>query len=102
MSVDSAVPARVAPAFVSYRKRPVVVEAHRWTGDNWPDFLLFIIARGGDVFMDPRSSDLIIETLEGQMRATVGDWIIRGVEGEFYPCKPGIFEQTYEPVSDGV
>jgi hypothetical protein len=49
---------------------------------------------------DPGPAFMLIETLEGVMRAEVGDWIIRGVKGEFYPCKPDIFAATYEPVDE--
>lgn len=49
-------------------------------------------------YIDPATGDLIIRTLEGDMRVEPGDWIIKGVAGEFYPCKPDIFEQTYEAV----
>ena len=59
-----------------YRKKPVVIEAYQ------------------------TDKELDIETLEGTMHANVGDWIITGVHGEQYPCKPDIFEKTYEPVSD--
>lgn len=50
------------------------------------------------IYIDPATGELVIRTLEGDMRATHGDWIIRGVQGEMYPCKPDIFEATYEPV----
>ena len=50
-------------------------------------------------YIDPMSGDLMIHTLEGDMRVSAGDWIIRGVQGEFYPCKPDIFKATYEEVS---
>ena len=81
---------------MKYRKRPVVVEAIEWTGGNWADFLDFVLARGG--YAHTEDNQLVIETLEGNMRADVGDFIIRGVIGEFYPCKPDIFFATYEPV----
>ncbi|WP_204664866.1 hypothetical protein [Dyadobacter sandarakinus] len=51
---------------------------------------------GADASM-PREDKILIPTLEGVMEASLGDWIIRGVNGEFYPCKPDIFEKTYEP-----
>lgn len=85
-----------------YRKKPVVIEAVQWLnkkivcppGPQW-----FVEAEerkqiqlAGDV--------LYIKTLEGEMRADIGDWIIRGVKGEIYPCKPDIFEATYEPAGD--
>jgi hypothetical protein len=78
------------------RKKPVEVEAWRWNGETLnerPDWL-----RGPDVLYDGHQGVLLIDTLEGTMTAQLGDWIIRGVKGEIYPCKPDIFEQTYEPV----
>jgi hypothetical protein len=83
---------------VNYRKRPVVIQAIQWTGDNiheiWNAF------GATDVYgpTDMNPDQLIISTLEGKVRASVEDWIIRGVKGELYPCKPDIFEATYEPV----
>lgn len=88
-----------------FRKKPVVICAHR-LGDDWPAWSMpiwegvnqnkIILHMSGD---DPHA---MIHTLEGVMRANVGDWIIRGVAGEFYPCKPDIFAATYEPVADGM
>lgn len=79
---------------MKFRKKPVVIEAVQWNG-NVEDFKAF-----GDVplpiSLNPLPA-LTISTLEGEMRANPGDWIIRGVHGEFYPCKPDIFEMTYEP-----
>lgn len=98
-----------------YRKRPVVIEAIRFTGgaENATPIIDWILAGGGTARwhepLDEWTSEdgtlghpaspehLAIDTLEGTMRADVGDWIIRGVQGEFYPCKPDIFEATYEP-----
>jgi hypothetical protein len=78
---------------VKYRKKPVEIEAVQWTGENFVE----ITDWAGDVW--GRSGKLlVIHTLEGTMSAQPGDWIIRGVQGEFYPCKPDIFDQTYEPV----
>lgn len=85
-----------------YRKKPVVIEAHQFTtnneaNDNHMNTLVeWIIANGGNA--KHNSTDIRIATLEGDMRADVGDWIIKGVKGEFYPCKPDIFEATYEKV----
>ena len=80
---------------MKYRKKPVVVEAVQWTGNNVEEISVFT-----DAFCDWRYENdvkrLFIETLEGTMKATPGDWIIRGVNGEYYPCKPDIFEKTYE------
>jgi hypothetical protein len=78
-----------------YRKRPVTVEAIEWTGDNTQEMAAF----AGDAYVD-RAGAAHIATLEGDMRATVGDFIIKGVQGEFYPCKPDIFAATYEPVDE--
>lgn len=80
-----------------FRKRPVVIEAVRWTGSNQQeihDFTEGTAKFSGD---ERYGWDLRIPTLEGVHRAAEGDWIIRGVQGEFYACKPDIFEATYEP-----
>ena len=89
---------------VRYRKKPVVIEAKQWDGlafnilnGPWRDFLGWPDA--GKIYAcGETGQNLAIETLEGKMIASPGDWIIRGVKGEFYPCKPDIFEATYEPV----
>ena len=103
-----------------YRKRPVTVEAmrldssdpvafagvYRWVEDHIGSFEATAVLDGrvpcppSGVSIDPANGDLLIATLEGIMRAKPGDWIIRGITGEFYPCKPDIFEQTYEPAED--
>lgn len=85
-----------------YRKKPVVIEAVKWRGDNWPEVFDFLHDEKGNIQSYARrpSEDLKIKTLEGTMVAEIGDWIIKGVKGEFYPCKPDIFEQTYEKVED--
>ncbi len=87
-----------------WRKRPVVIEAVRWTGENAEEVLSF--ADGGpaplwgdDFVVDTEKREVIIRTLEGSHTGSAGDWIIRGVKGEYYPCKPDIFEATYEPAS---
>lgn len=87
-----------------YRKKPVVIEAlqvpalfdidARVALDDW------LVANRGDRPCRWSGDGLIISTLEGEMRADVGDWIIRGVQGELYPCKPGIFNSTYDLVED--
>lgn len=79
-----------------YRKKPVEVEAVRWDGNNVEKVRAFFGGRGR--FFVDRASNVRIDTLEGRMTASPGDWVIRGVKGEFYPCKPDIFEATYEPV----
>lgn len=88
---------------MKFRKKPVVIEAEQWTNkpDPFPSSLDAISAMGCKFgFAADGTADLIITTLEGTMRASVGDWIIKGVKGEFYPCKPDIFEKTYEPVEE--
>lgn len=78
-----------------FRKKPVVIEAVLWTGENADEFrALSPVDR--TVYIEGPA--LYVKTLEGLMRADVGDWIIRGVQGEVYPCKPDIFAMTYEPV----
>lgn len=87
-----------------WRKKPVEVEAVQFTGSNHAEVCTFM--GGGEGGADhshiavdhPRISTITIGTLEGDMEAIPGDWIIRGVKGEFYPCKPDIFEATYERV----
>lgn len=84
-----------------YRKKPVVVEAWRWDGEtpngHWPAWLRDYNHDDAAVFWNKPDRSLFIPTLEGVMTANVSDWIIRGVKGEIYPCKPDIFEATYEP-----
>jgi hypothetical protein len=82
-----------------FRKKPVVIEAIRWDGSEESTFDVMKFADSPNVFhtMGPGDLEEIeIETLEGRMTASIGDWIIRGVKGELYPCKPDIFEATYE------
>lgn len=91
-----------APSGHQFRKKPVVITAIRWMNDRDGDSLKLILALAGNgrvTFAADGTADLVIETLEGNMRANVGDWIIRGVKGEIYPCKPEIFVATYEPVT---
>lgn len=76
-----------------YRKRPVVIDAIQWLGDNFVAVDEFVACNH---VTNPREGRVAIETLEGTMVATIGDWIIRGVNGEFYPCKDDIFVKTYE------
>lgn len=80
-----------------FRKKPIVIEAERLTAETSTAVARWSGARvvqPGNVGVS--GACLEIETLEGRMRADEGDWIIRGVNGEFYPCKPDIFEKTYE------
>ena len=80
---------------MKFRKKPVVIEAMRWEGDNTDEFDDF--APDAKIKCEGMRNALVIETLEGTMLAEPGDWIIRGIKGELYPCKPDIFKETYEP-----
>lgn len=101
---------------MKFRKKPVVIEAFRWTGGpdqtEDPVWMIDALKRGeatrgsGDLAAgdarfirdtEGRVYCIAIETLEGTVRAQVGDYIIKGVKGEIYPCKPDIFEATYDP-----
>lgn len=97
---------------MKYRKKPVVVEAIKLDWSTWSDICEFVSkdAFGGGVYLDndtfeelsegevSHTMGLKIKTLEGTHLARQGDYIIKGVNGEFYPCKPDIFEKTYEKV----
>lgn len=93
---------------MKYRKKPVVIEAIQWTGLNLEEIKEFV---GKDLEYNILDTAweagkgaphvlMKIHTLEGDHECTKGDFIIKGVNGEFYPCKPDIFEKTYEVVSD--
>ena len=84
---------------INCKKKPVVIQAVQWNGYNVDEITSFtennarfIIADSGDIPV------LFIKTLEGDMRAQIGDYILRGIRGEFYPCDRGIFEEVYEVV----
>ena len=94
---------------MKYRKKPVVVEVMQWNGNNIDEIRKFV----GDCLIEEYINvnyecnlkrmilhHIEIETLEGNHIADIGDYIIKGVNGEFYPCKPDIFEKTYEVVED--
>jgi hypothetical protein len=90
-----------------YRKKPVVIDAvqtdGRWqTVEDWLQSLGYAPWEEADddssAMWENTDGSITIPTLEGEHRADVGDWIIRGVAGEFYPCKPDIFDATYEAV----
>lgn len=86
---------------VRYRKKPVEIEAIQYLPhENCREVGKFMGFDGDDMCDETENVEYAIETLEGVMMAQPGDWIIRGVKGEFYPCKPDIFEQTYEKVLD--
>ena len=83
---------------MKFRKKPIVIEAYCYnqrTENYRPDWFQDAVTRNEIITHDEFA---IIPTLEGNMRADLGDWIIKGVAGELYPCKPDIFDQTYEPV----
>ena len=80
-----------------YRKKPVVIVARQLDDNNASGLIRWINENGHEAFIDP-DGFLQIKTLEGNHIANIGDWIIQGVKGEFYPCKPDIFQATYEKV----
>lgn len=84
---------------MKFRKKPVEVEAIQYfPGQNCDEIAKFLGVLEHDDSACSPDAPWFIPTLEGMMVASPGDWIIRGDQGEFYPCKPDIFEQTYEPV----
>lgn len=88
---------------MKFRKKPVVVEAVQWKNTTESFEEISKIATKERPIAMIKCADcmqLEIQTLEGNMRANEGDWIIKGVANEFYPCKPDIFEKTYEKVED--
>ena len=97
---------------MKYRKKPIVIEAFRYNGDLMyskdihyvPDWVVSAYGEGVLYYQTSQDetmpSELFIRTLEGVFRVSVGDYIIQGVNGELYPCKPDIFEQTYEEVEN--
>jgi hypothetical protein len=78
-------------------KKPVVIEATEWTGENIKEIMDFMGWRNAE---HDKFTGLVIHTLEGNHHATIGDLIIKGVRGEFYPCKPDIFDLTYLPFTN--
>lgn len=83
-----------------FRKKPVMIEAVQFDGRNASEIRTFMGGTGGEFGLPADETGLpayVIPTLEGKMVAAAGDWIIRGVKGEFYPCKPAVFEASYEP-----
>ena len=99
-----------APEALRFTKKPVTIEAIQWTGKNLREVITFTdgppdtrsthAGMAWEAYADLVARDgLKIYTLEGKMLANPGDWIIRGVKGEYYPCKPDIFEATYSPAT---
>lgn len=92
-----------------YKKKPVVVEAIQWNGRNPKEIKDFVGESLKYEIYDaawkagsgvPPRVHMAIKTLEGEMQVSKGDYIIKGVRGEFYPCRPDIFEETYDKVAD--
>jgi len=84
----------------TYVKKPVKIQAIQWTGDNILEIQAFQKTSDNPNAMYWTNDGILISTREGDMIASVGDYIIRGVKGEFYPCKPDIFKETYEEVTE--
>ena len=78
-----------------YKTKPCEIEAIQWNGRNEKEVLEFVKNKHYISF----DGDLFLITLEGEMKASIGDFIIRGLRGEFYPCKPDVFAKKYELVS---
>lgn len=81
-----------------YRKKPVTIEAVQYQRED--NILAVQEFVGESLKYNPDDNEYYIKTLEGNMKASIGDWIIKGVQGEYYPCKPDIFEKTYEKVAE--
>ena len=92
---------------MKYRKKPIIIDAFEWTGDERqeddPEWIVKAIMDGDAWFENENSPEVkfMIRTLEGVHEAKIGDYIIQGIAGEIYPCKPDIFRATYEMVADG-
>jgi len=82
---------------MKFRKKPVVINAMQFSGDNYLEVMKWAEGLAGQQGWSFSVGQISIDTLEGSMCADKGDWIICGVKGEFYPCKPDIFDATYEP-----
>ena len=87
-----------------FKKKPVVIDAIQWDGDT--DTIDLLVKAGlVNFWFDVIGGQMVnfrIETLEGVMTVNEGDWVIKGVEGEFYPCKDSAFHKSYDPVGDWV
>jgi len=88
-----------------FRKRPIVVEAVQFDGKHPRDTGVYLyqspLTHSNSTDTSSRGCFWVIDTLEGKMEVSPGDWIITGIKGEKYPCKPDIFEMTYEPAKKG-
>ncbi len=83
-----------------FRKKPIVIEAIQFTNDSLDNLKEIYHLLGMDLGVLVPTTEIIINTLEGPMVATRGDWIIKGIKGELYPCKPDIFKITYDEVEE--
>ena len=89
---------------MKYQKKPIIIEAIQWTGKNFNEIEKFI---GNDflklnlISHTVNTPDILIPTFQGVVKATIGDYIIKGLQGECYPCKPDIFRETYQPIEEG-
>ncbi len=83
-----------------YRKKPVVIEAEKFTNETKDRVLRWVGASAYASYENGKIPVIKIDTREGVMTGCFGDFIIKGIQGEFYPCKPDIFEATYEEVTD--
>lgn len=91
---------------MKFRKKPVVIEAFRLGIDNMPDWFMDAVTKNDIIlygqstgFYHANDTNADIKTLEGWHHANYGDYVIQGIKGEIYPCKPDIFEKTYEVVT---
>jgi hypothetical protein len=83
-----------------YVKKPIIIDAVQWKGDNRTDIWEFCPLSYFNTDFETGDLRLMIQTLEGSMEASLGDYIIKGIKGEFYPCKEDIFYLTYDEVTD--
>ena len=88
---------------MKYKKKPVIIEAIQLLNNNSSieeclKFIYNVFITDDDIETVKNDKNIRIQTLEGDMKASFGDYIIKGVNGEFYPCKPDIFEKTYESI----
>lgn len=88
---------------MKYKKKPIIVEAIQLLNDDYSikeclKFIYNVFITDDDIKTVKNDKHIRIQTLEGDMKASFGDYIIKGVNGEFYPCKPDIFEKTYESI----
>jgi hypothetical protein len=81
---------------MKFKKKPIIIDAIQYTGDNATEILHWMFP---DLENDAEANELTIKTLEGEMKVSKNDWVIKGVNGEFYPCKPDIFDKSYDKIN---